>query len=177
MLDRLKSMLLISCPSKMTAIEVKKLQQATDAEWCARVMTGSEPWVTLGRDYEESLQIITDLSKEVYISIVEGEAAGFIILNMKGAFVGYVQTICIAPESRGRGIGSRLLEFAEDRIFSESPNVFLCVSSFNERARRLYERSGYSVIGELKDYLVRGHSEILMRKSLGPLKDYKRESD
>jgi hypothetical protein len=29
---------------------------------------------------------------------------------------------------------------------------------------------GYEVIGELKDYIVAGHSEILLRKSTGPLK-------
>lgn len=44
---------------------------------------------------------------------------GFIILNMKGAFVGYIQTVCIAPEWRSTGIGSLLLKFAEDRILSE----------------------------------------------------------
>ena len=161
----------------MTDIEIQKLQEVSDAEWCARIMTGSEPWVTLGRGYEESLQIVTDSSKEVYISTVKAEPAGFMILNMKGAFVGYIQTICIAPEFRGKGIGSRLLEFAENRIFSESPNVFLCVSSFNGGARRLYERAGYETIGELKDFLVRGLSEILMRKSLGPLKEYKQNRD
>jgi ribosomal protein S18 acetylase RimI-like enzyme len=160
----------------MRTIDIDRLKTASDSEWCARVMSASDPWVTLGRSFEESLLIITDPSKEVYLSSVEGDEAGFIILNLKGAFVGYIQTICIAPEFRGHGIGSRLLKFAEDRIFAVSPNVFLCVSSFNEGARRLYERAGYETIGELKDYLVRGHSEILMRKSLGPLKDYQAES-
>ena len=36
-------------------------------------------------------------------------------------------------------------------------------------AQRWYRRMGYQVIGELKDYLVGGHSEILMRKTVGPL--------
>jgi ribosomal protein S18 acetylase RimI-like enzyme len=44
------------------------------------------------------------------------------------------------------------------------------VSSFNPRARELYERLGYEFIGELKDYLVRGHSELLMRKTIGPIR-------
>jgi ribosomal-protein-alanine N-acetyltransferase len=68
-----------------------------------------------------------------------------------------------------QGLGSKLVEFAEQRILRESPNIFMCVSSFNHDARRLYERLGYQVIGELTDYLVRGHSEILLRKTLGPL--------
>jgi RimJ/RimL family protein N-acetyltransferase len=36
--------------------------------------------------------------------------------------------------------------------------MFLCVSSFNPRARALYERSGYRFVGELPDYVVDGHS-------------------
>jgi ribosomal protein S18 acetylase RimI-like enzyme len=67
------------------------------------------------------------------------------------------------------GLGSRLLEFAEERIRRVSPNIFMCVSSFNVGARRLYERHGYRVVGELTDYLVQGHSEILLRKTFGPI--------
>jgi RimJ/RimL family protein N-acetyltransferase len=36
-------------------------------------------------------------------------------------------------------------------------------------ARRLYERLGYELIGELRDDLVRGSSELLLRKTIGPL--------
>ena len=50
--------------------------------------------------------------------------------------------------------------------------MFLCVSSFNTRARALYERLGYQVVGELRDYVVRGHSEWLLRKSVAPLADW-----
>jgi hypothetical protein len=32
---------------------------------------------------------------------------------------------------------------------------------------------GYDVVGELKDYIVHGHSEILMRKSRSPLSEFK----
>jgi RimJ/RimL family protein N-acetyltransferase len=46
------------------------------------------------------------------------------------------------------------------------------VSSFNERARALYTRLGYETVGELRDYIVRGHSEWLLRKSIAPLADW-----
>ena len=84
------------------------------------------------------------------------DVLGFVILNLHGAFVGYIQTICVVEHERGRGIGARLVDHAEKRIFRDSPNVFLCVSSFNPRARALYEKLGYQLIGELKDYLVQG---------------------
>ena len=56
---------------------------------------------------------------------------------------------------------------------SQPCNVFICVSSFNPRARNLYESVGYEVVGELKDYIVAGHSEILLRKTIGPLVGFK----
>ena len=56
-----------------------------------------------------------------------------------------------------------------DRILRDHPNVFLCVSGFNPAARRLYERLGYTCIGELKDYVVQDQSEWLYRKTRGPL--------
>jgi ribosomal protein S18 acetylase RimI-like enzyme len=139
-----------------------------EAQVCARLMAASEPWLTLGRNYETSLRIIQDPTREVYLAREAGEFVGFVILCMTGAFVGYIQTICMQPGHRGRGMGSRLVSFAEGRIFRESPNVFLCVSSFNHDARRLYQRLGYQVVGELTDYLVAGHSEILLRKTVGP---------
>jgi [ribosomal protein S18]-alanine N-acetyltransferase len=59
------------------------------------------------------------------------------------------------------------------RIFQESPNVFMCVSTFNPDARRLYERLGYTAVGELSDYLVPGHGEVLLRKSRGPWSEFR----
>ncbi len=98
-------------------------------------------------------------------------------MQMRGAFVGYLQSVGVAAEWRGRGVGSKLIAFAEERIFKEAPNVFILVSSFNDSARALYERLGYQVIGELKDYIVAGHSEILLRKSVAPLSEFKRHAN
>jgi [ribosomal protein S18]-alanine N-acetyltransferase len=150
-------------------LAISPLQAEEDARACAHLMAASEPWVTLGRSYETSLRIIQDPSREVYLARDGAGLAGFLILCMTGALVGYIQTICIDPARRGQGLGSKLVEFAEQRILRDSPNVFMCVSSFNLDARRLYERLGYKIVGELTDYIVRGHSEFLLRKTLGPL--------
>ncbi|MDH4196010.1 MAG: GNAT family N-acetyltransferase [Candidatus Aminicenantes bacterium] len=137
-------------------------------------MSSQEPWLTLQRDFEESVEILSDPARESYLAMIEDRVVGFLILSLKGGFVGYLQTICVAPEWRKQGIGRRLVGFAEDRIFREAPNVFLCVSSFNPDARRLYERLGYEFVGELEDYIVRGHSELLFRKTIGPLREFKK---
>ena len=139
------------------------------------MMAGSEPWITLRRGYEEALALLRDPTREVYGAFEEGRVLGFVILNMSGAFVGYVQTVCVGAEDRSRGVGTLLMRFAEERIFRESPNVFLCVSSFNPRAKALYERLGYEMVGELKDYIVKGHSEYLLRKSVGPIREFRKD--
>lgn len=155
-------------------ITISPLCNTTEAEVCAQMMSNSEPWLTLRRDYVTSLKILTDPTREVYVATVAGESVGFILLNMRGAFVGYIQTLCVASQWRGQGIGSRLIAFAEERIFKETPNVFICVSSFNPDARRLYERLGYELVGVLKDYLISGYDEILLRKTIAPLLEFKK---
>ena len=155
-------------------VEIRRLGGRAEAEVCARMMANSEPWITLRRDYDASLKILTDPSMEVYLAVVGNEIVGFTILNMHGAFVGYLQSVCVAPRWRGKGIGSQLMDYAEGRILSENPNVFICVSSSNERVQKLYERRGYEVVGELKNWIVRGHSEILLRKTIAPLTEFGR---
>jgi ribosomal protein S18 acetylase RimI-like enzyme len=160
----------------MEAPIIDRLANDDDARACAAIMCSSDPWTTLGRSFEECLSRLTDQTREIWVARLGGEIAGFVILNMKGGFVGYIQTICVAAASRGSGLGTRIMQFAEERIFRESPNVFLCVSSFNTRARELYERLGYKVVGELTEFLVRGHDELLMRKTLGPMSEFKASS-
>jgi len=156
----------------MTTIDVRWLSREEDIAICAQMMAASEPWITLGRGYDASYRTIADPLKEVYLAFADDEIAGFIILNMAGAFVGYIQSICVAPQWRGHGVGTHLMQFAETRIFKETPNVFICVSSFNAGARRLYERLGYELIGELRDYLVRGYDELLLRKTIATLDEF-----
>lgn len=139
-----------------------------DREACARMMCSSDPWVTLGRTFERCLTAVSDPARELYVARSGDEVTGFILLTMKGQFPGYITSVCVAESARGSGLGTQLVAFAERRIHRESPNVFLCVSSFNPGARRLYERLGFAFVGTLKDFLVEGHDELLFRKTIGP---------
>jgi ribosomal protein S18 acetylase RimI-like enzyme len=155
-------------------ITIRPILGREEIDACARMMAGSEPWITLQRDYDASMQTLTSPGKEVYVAACGRQVLGFVILNMQGGFTGYIQSIGVAPEWRSRGIGRRLVAHAEERIFREAPNVFICVSSFNRDAQRLYRRLGYEAVGELKDFVVRGHSEILLRKSIAPWREFKK---
>ena len=158
------------------SVEIRRLQSAGEAEKCAHLMANSEPWITLRRTYHGAMKMLSDPTREVYLATVKDEIVGFIVLIMSGALVGYIQTVGVLPEWRNKGIGTRLLKFAENTIFAKAPNVFMCVSSFNKKAQKLYQRIGYEVIGELKDYIVPGHSEILLRKSIAPITEFKKTS-
>jgi ribosomal-protein-alanine N-acetyltransferase len=153
-------------------MEIRRLKSSEEAQACARMMSSSEPWITFQRTIDECLRFIEAPELETYVAVDAGRLLGFSLLNLKGDFVGYIKILCVAPESRGAGIGSALIGHAEERIFREHPNVFIMCSSFNPRACALYKRLGFELIGELKDYVLRGHSEILLRKTRCPLREF-----
>jgi len=154
----------------MSETEIHAFESTADAEWVAQVMSDSEPWITLGTGYERSLALLGNASRERYLAMVSGEPAGFLVISMQGAFVGYIQLVGVASNFRGRGVGRALIEFAERRIFRETPNVFICVSDFNREAQGFYAKLGYRRVGELQDFIIAGHSEILLRKTIGPIR-------
>ena len=150
----------------MIDLEIRKISTHQEAKLCARLMSDSEPWITLKRDYQKSLNLFNNSSKERYIAYLNKQFIGFILLDMKGVFAGYIQSIAVVPKLRIKRIGKELLRFAEKRIFKELENIFMCVSSFNLEAKKMYLKCGYEIIGELKDFVLKGQSEILLRKQI-----------
>src|SRR5690348_7585494 len=138
-----------------------------EREWCAQLMASSEPWITLGRTIDQTRPLFRRKDSELFIARRGDVPCGFLLLRDRGiVYSPYIASLAVSPEARGLGIGSRLLDFVEERSRPASKHIFLCVSSFNTRARALYERHGYTVVGELKDYVIDGASEYLMSKRL-----------
>ena len=148
-------------------VDIQPLGGADELDWCAQTMEASDPWMTLGRDVDAWRSVLRNPAKERYIVKTDGARAGLLILDMNAAVAGYIQSICLATGARNRGIGSRVIAWAEDRIFRDSPNVFICVSSFNTAAQRLYTRLGYETVGVLTQFVVDEHDELLLRKTRG----------
>ena len=158
------------------SISVRRLASREDEAQCARLMSTSEPWMTLGRDYEASLIVVRDPIAEAYVAEDGGQFVGFVLLSLQGVLNGYIRTIAVSPSHRSHGVGSQLMAFAEARVFQGSPNAFLCVTSFNDRARAFYERLGYQYVGELTDFFVPGVSELLYRKTRGSWSEFTKNS-
>ena len=140
---------------------------------CALMMSGTEPWITLGMNYDQCLVAFEGACKEIYTARIGKDIAGFVILQVCGSFSGYIQTICIREDYRGMGLGTKLLEFCEERILKFSPNIFICVSSFNKGAIKLYYKFGFKLVGELDNFIRTGYTELLLRKTVGPRIGYR----
>ena len=146
------------------------IQQSTEADLFDRLselMATSEPWMTLGMDTVACRAGFNGPCKEVFVGFCDGKPAGLVIMQICGSFDGYIQILFVPEDIQGRGFGKQLLAFSEERIFRRSPNVFICVSSFNTQARKFYESAGYSVVGMLKGFVKDGFDELLLRKTIG----------
>ena len=139
---------------------------------CARMMSLTDPWITLEMDYEQCLKAFEGECKEIYVIEFENVIAGFVILQTAGTFSGYIQTICMDEAFRGRGLGRVLLHYCDERVLKFSPNLFICVSSFNKGAIKLYYDFGFKLVGELENFVKQGFTELLLRKTVGPRAGY-----
>jgi ribosomal protein S18 acetylase RimI-like enzyme len=115
------------------------------------------PW----RDREESANgVRRDLARHlaerpdgshVFVAEEGGVRSGFVHLVwtidfFTGAKNCHISDLAVAPDHDGRGVGSRLLAFAEDWARRSGCRfVTLGVFPGNARARALYERHGYGV--------------------------------
>jgi ribosomal protein S18 acetylase RimI-like enzyme len=150
----------------MALMEIRHAD-AGEREWAAALMANSDPWIRLGRGLDACRLRCNDPEYQLFIAHQDDQSCGLILIHPRGiAGSPYVASIAVAEDFRSQGLGTRMLDFAEDLFTGKSRYIFLCVSSFNARARALYERRGYSVVGELIDYVIDGASEFLMHKRL-----------
>ena len=135
--------------------------------WAAELISVSEPWITLGTTPEQCHKVCSDPEYLVYIAHVDGKPCGAMVLHPRGlASSPYLKSIVVESTYRNQGVGAALLEFAENYFRKTARHMFLCVSSFNKRAMAFYKRYGYKKVGEFKDYIIDGESEILLHKRL-----------
>jgi len=129
-------------------------------------MAGSEPWITLRRGLDGCREALRRPGCELFVARKRGLPVGFLLIHPYGcAGSPYIASVGVADNARSRGIGSQLVAFAE-RQMTGRRFIFLCVSSFNRRAQELYSRLGYERVGEIPNYVIDGHSELLLCKKL-----------
>jgi len=144
-----------------------------DADVCRRLLLRSEPWITLQYGDADVQGIVRSVAgANLLVASANGRPVGF-ALSAPGILLGeYLKILVVEPELQSRGVGRHLMEELERRAFRHWPNVYLCVSDFNDRGRRFYRRLGYHEVGVLRDLLLPDKHEVLMRKSVATWRDF-----
>ncbi len=164
-------------------LQIRPLR-AIDIDPCARLIAADPLWkryhITLARAHRLLQEVLTATHRgdsrigeagKFAVALSARQVVGFIWFRLDGTFhhSGYIRWIGVASHVRGQGVGASLMAYAERKIFARGPNVFLMVSAFNTGAQAFYKRLGYTEIGAVPNYAIRGITERLFRKTQGPL--------
>ena len=110
--------------------------------------------------------------------LAQAETRRYVVAEHAGRIVGYaglmcidpiadVQTIAVAPEQEGKGIGSALLgELIRESRLRHAEDVLLEVRADNPRAQQLYLRFGFEQIHVRPRYYRDGVDALIMRLRL-----------
>src|SRR5690349_13756787 len=100
-------------------ISIRPIDKAnrSECEAAARLMSSTEPWITLGRKFENTIVSVTNPNFEVYIAHADDEVIGLVMLAINVPLIrGYIAGLAVHRDRRDRGVGTQLMRFAEDRI-------------------------------------------------------------
>lgn len=145
---------------------------------CCRLLLNSDPWKKLNYGEKEAKQISeSSRSGRTWLAVDGNQVVGAAITRPDFLLGEYLKILVVAEHMRSRGIGRDLMEAFEQGAFTRVPNTYLCVSSFNTKAKTFYLSLGYTEIGSLKNLLIPDADEILMRKTKGPRQGWKPSLD
>ncbi|MGA9667908.1 MAG: N-acetyltransferase [Terracidiphilus sp.] len=115
-------------------------------------------------------QLVSSADAATWIAEEEGRMAGFAIVEWEpdvDGTIAYIQTLEVAPEQRGGGVGAKLLGRIEGSAREAGADrIWLHADAENFGAIRLYERHGYRLNGREEDYYARGRAALVYLKSL-----------
>lgn len=96
----------------------------------------------------ERVQFVRQVALDrTHVIASDGVDVGFVTL-LPGPGRLYIQTLCVAPEHQGRGVGSTVVQRVVAEGLKSNRVVSLSVLKANPRAQALYERLGFVVVGE-----------------------------
>jgi [ribosomal protein S18]-alanine N-acetyltransferase len=108
---------------------------------------------------------------QVLLALADEELAGFSIVNVersRGRRVGYLTTLDVAPNFRGRGLAGALMQQAEAQASAaDCAAMLLHVFTGNKAAIGLYEKLGYERMQAATNFYGSGLGAWVYRKVLG----------
>ena len=113
--------------------------------------------------------LITDYNTIGLTAIIKSEIAGFVIARVnitRNATFGHILTIDVAPAYRRKGVAQKLLHEIETTLRGRGiKECRLEVRENNVAALNLYQKLGYTKVGNLENYYGDAHG-LYLKKSL-----------
>lgn len=133
-----------------------------DAEWIAPLLADRDPWRTLGYGTPVLAAYLTsaDPSLTRLTVWIQDQRAGVVALRSPWLRGPFLELLAITQP--GRGLGTAVVTWAAERW--ANGNLWTSASSFNTRARKFYQRQGFTEIAILPDLIKPGFDEVLMRR-------------
>lgn len=121
-------------------------------------------------------RLVTSAKVATWIAEDNGRLPGFAIVEWSAdefSTVAYIQTLEVAQDQRGQGIGTELLRRMESSAQQEGASlIWLHVDAENARAIRLYEAHGYHLQGREENYYARRRDALMYAKRLSEAADH-----
>ncbi len=113
----------------------------------------------------EIIGVLSLPSIERWKAVDGDKMVGFVAVDIRRQDnLSWIATIAVHPDYRGRGIGDRLMQVAEEH--SSMARMRLSVRTSNHTAQRLYQRRGYTQVDVWPRYYNGGEDAIVMEKIL-----------
>lgn len=144
------------------------LLDPADAGTIAAMLVALEPWRALGYRCEVLTRYLLRCDPALHrFRILSGDALlGTLCVRYPWLRGPYIELVGIAPQARGRRLGSAILDWIEAQVRGQAGNLWACVSQTNEGGRRFYARHHFREVAPIDDLVTHGHAEILLRKRL-----------
>lgn len=136
------------------------------------------------KDTPEFLPPEIDLAEEViddYLDDIEGSGYYILIAEVDSIAAGYLvygpvpitddvwemYWFAVDRDIRGQGIGRKLWEAGEERIWQKNARIIVMETSSKseyDRTNLFYDRAGYTICGRIKDFYMIGDDQITYEK-------------
>jgi ribosomal-protein-alanine N-acetyltransferase len=104
------------------------------------------------------------ISRDVSVAILDSQLVGYASFRYVGK-QGDVNTVAVASDQQGKGIGSALMDWLESQaVLRNVREIFLEVRSDNEAAIKMYAARGYERIDIRRNYYGNTIDANIMRK-------------
>ena len=119
--------------------------------------------------YPYSPEVFEELLKEDVIFLVAEDAGGirgYVAADVAPGGRGLIISVAVHPQYRGRGIGTRLMCEALQRLRGRCSRVMLHVAAKNSVGQAFYLRFGFKPMGLIRRYYPDGDDAIVLESSV-----------